>query len=185
MRTVVEIAVKPGRLGEAQAMVASISSQFDGSADLQMLAGDISLLQGDSAGAMTQYRQVATIRANWPLVRRMVAIQSASGDAAGARRTLAQHLRANPREAAAAALLGRMQRDAGNGARATLLLRHAAAIGSGPSDPLLLSDLAELELAAGRGEDALRHARQAQALAPAIHRVAAVLRRLQRQPVGD
>ncbi|MES2698220.1 MAG: tetratricopeptide repeat protein [Pseudomonadota bacterium] len=168
-----------GRLADAAALVAAVSSQFDGSVDLQMVAGDIALLRGDSAGAMAQYRQAATIRSNWPLAQRMVAVLAAQGDAAAARRMLAAHLRNNPREAQAAALLGRMERDAGNRERAIALLRHAAAIGSGPSDPFLLGDLAELEERAGNREQALDHARGAQGIAPANRRLSALVLRLQ------
>lgn len=166
------------RLGEAEALVAGVSSQFDGSVDLQMVAGDIALLQGDFAQAMAQYRQAATIRSNWPLVQRMVTVLAAQGDTAAARRMLAARLRTSPREAQTAALLGRMERDVGNRARATALLRHAAAIGSGPTDPFLLGDLAELEGRAGNRELALDHARAAQHLAPANRRLAALLLRL-------
>jgi predicted Zn-dependent protease len=171
--------VNNGRLGEARSLVAGFASQFAGSVDLQMLAGDGALLAGDNAAALAQYRQVALIRANWPLVQRMVAIELASGNAAGARRLLAAHLRTNPREAAAAAMLGRMERDAGNAAAAAALLRHAAQTGSGPFDPLLLGDLSAVERALGQREPALDHAREASRLAPANSHLAALLQRLQ------
>ncbi|MEO5705685.1 MAG: hypothetical protein ABIT10_06015 [Alteraurantiacibacter sp.] len=171
--------VNSDRLGEAQARVAAIAAEVDGSADLQMLGGDIALLQGDGAGAMAQYRQAATIRRNWPLVQRMGAVLSAQGKAAAARTTLADHLRTNPREVQAAALLGRMERDAGHPAQAAVLLRHAAAIGSGPSDPFLLGDLAELEQRLGQRARAQGHARAALALFPGNRRLTALALRLQ------
>jgi tetratricopeptide (TPR) repeat protein len=171
--------VNAGRLDEARSMVAEIAVQFDGSVDLQMLAGDIALLQGDRATAMAQFGQVATLRSNWPLAQRMVSLLTAAGDTAAARRYLAGHLRSNPREAQAAALLGRMTRDNGNPARAAQLLRHAASIGSGPADPFLLGDLAELELELGERRRALDHARRAHALFPANRRLSALVRRVQ------
>lgn len=170
--------VNTSRLAEARALVAGVASQFDGSADLQMLAGDAALLAGDRAAALAQYRQVALIRTNWPLVRRMAAIDLASGNATGARRLLAQYLRTNPRDAAAAALLGRLQRDSGNGAAAVLLLGHAAGIGSGPADLALLGDLATVEQLLGNREAALDHARAAARLTLANGRMTALLQRI-------
>lgn len=170
--------VNNGRLAQARAQVAGFASQFDGSIDLRMLAGDGALLAGDRVAALAQYRQVALIRSNWPLVRRLVAIELASGNAPRARRLLADHLRTNPREAAAAAMLGRMARDAGNPAAAAALLRHAAQIGSGPSDPLLLGDLAAVEHQLGQREAALGHARVAAGLAPLNSRLTALLQRI-------
>lgn len=177
--------VNNGRVGEARAMVAGIASRFDGSVDLQMLAGDGALLAGDRGAALAQYRQAALIRANWPLVQRTVAIELAGGNAVRARRLLADHLRANPRAPAAAALLGRLERDAGNPAAAAALLRFAAQMGSGPADPLLLGDLAAVEEAMGQRDDARHHARQALRLAPANIRLAALLQRLQDNAAGD
>lgn len=177
--------VNGGRLAEARAVVSGLASEVDGSIDLQTLAGDAALLAGDHAAALAQYRQVALIRSNWPLVQRLVAIELARGNAAGARRLLANHLRTNPRESAAAAMLGRMQRDAGNAAAAALLLGQAAQQGSGPSDPLLLGDLAVVEQGLGQPEQALDHARRASRLVPANSHLAALLQRLAANPAGD
>lgn len=170
-----------GRQGEARASVEGLLQRFPGSADLLMLAGDMELLAGNAAGAMGHYRQVARVRSDWPLVQRMV---SASADGAEARRLLAAFLHQNPRQQAAAAMLGRMQREAGNPARATALLRHASTLGSGPRDPLLLADLAALEAALGHGEQALAHAQAAQALQRGNRRVAQVLGRILALQVG-
>lgn len=170
--------VNNGRVGEARSMVAGIASRFDGSVDLQMLAGDGALLAGDRAAALQQYRQAALIRSNWPLVQRLVAIDLAGGNRAAARRRLGQYLLTNPRDAAAAAMLGRLQHAGGHDAAAALLLRHAAQIGSGPSDPLLLGDLAVVEQALGQRDAAVDHARAAARLAPANSRLTALLQSL-------
>lgn len=170
--------VNNGRVGEARSMVAGIASRFDGSVDLQMLAGDGALLAGDRVAALQQYRQAAVIRSNWPLVQRMVAIDLASGNRAAARRRLGRYLLTNPRDAAAAAMLGRLQHAGGYDAAAALLLRHAAQIGSGPSDPLLLGDLAAVEQALGQRDAAVDHARAAARLAPANSRLTALLQSL-------
>nr|WP_237438240.1 tetratricopeptide repeat protein [Alteraurantiacibacter buctensis] len=170
--------VNNGRVAEARGLVAGVASQFDGSVDLQLVAGDGALLAGDASAARAEYRQVALIRTNWPLVQRMVAIDLASGNVAAARRLLATYLRTNPRDFAAAAMLGRLERDAGNAAAAAALLGYAASAGSGPSDPLLLGDLATVEQALGRREAALDNARHAARLAPANGRLSALLQRL-------
>lgn len=167
-----------GQQGQARSLIGGLLQRFPGSIDLLTLAGDMELLGGNGAAALAHYRQAARIRSNWPLVQRMVSAQVASGDLAQARALLAQHLQRNPREQAAAALLGRMQRDAGNPARATVLLRHAATIGSGPDDPMLLTDLAQLEASLGHGEQALSHVRTAHNLQRRNRRVAQVFGRI-------
>lgn len=176
--------VNNGRLAEARSLVVGVSGQFDGSIDLQMVAGDLALLAGDYAGARSQYLQVAEIRSNWPLLQRLSAIEIADGNVASARRMLADYLRSRPREFAAAAALGRLQRDAGNAGAAAALLEHAARGGSGPSDPLLLAELAEVQQATGRRQEALAQARRAAWLAPANSRLAGLLQRLQGNPTG-
>ncbi len=167
-----------GRTGEARTMVAGFLGQFAGSADLQVVAGDVELLAGDMAAALGHYRQAGRVRSDWPLVRRMVAALTSQGSAPEARALLAAHLAGNPRQQQAAALLGRMQRDAGNPARATALLRHAAALGSGPRDPILLADLAEMEALIGNQDRALATAAAAHAMQRGNRRVAQVLGRV-------
>ena len=167
-----------GQQGQARSLVGGLLQRFPGSVDLLTLAGDMELLGGNGAAALVHYREAAQVRRNWPLVQRMASALVASGDVPQARSLLAEHLRQNPREQAAAALLGRMQRDAGNPARATVLLRHAAAIGSGPDDPLLLVDLAQLDVALGHAEQALIHAQAAHRLHRGNHRVAQVFGRI-------
>ena len=174
----VRLMVEQGRIAEAQALVDGAAAQFDGSADFAMLAGDIALLGGDIDRALALYRQAAVVRSNWPLVQRMAVAFSMQGQGTAARNTLAAHLRANPQEQAAALLLGRLYLAGGNAARAAPLLRHAGAFGAGPSDPLLLADLAEAELALGNGEAALDRAEAAHRLSRANRRVARVLARM-------
>jgi cellulose synthase operon protein C len=172
--------VAEGNQGSAAAEVRQMSAQFEGSIDIALLAGDIALLSGDALAAASHYRRAGGVRRNWPLVRRDVALLTAAGDLAGARQLLADYLRANPREQAAAAMLGRMHLQAQNPQQASVYLRHAATIGPGPFDALLLSDLATSELAEGRREVALNHATAAHQLARGNRRVAAVLERVKR-----
>ncbi len=167
-----------GQYAEARAKTAELGAQFSGSIDLEVLSGDVELLAGSPEAALAFYRRAAVVRRNWPLVRRIVAAHSQTGDERAARQELARHLSQNPRDAAAAALLGRMQRNAGNPARATALLRHAASLGSGLRDPLLLADLAELELAIDNGDLAAAHAGTAHDLQRGNRRVARSLARV-------
>lgn len=167
-----------GQQAEARSLVGGLLQRFPGSIDLLTLAGDMELLGGNGAAALPHYRQAARVRSNWPLVQRMVSALVASGAEPQARALLADHLRHNPREQRAAALLGRMQRDAGNPARATVLLRHAASLGAGPDDPLLLADLAQLEASLGHAEAALERASAAHRLQRGNRRVAQVFGRI-------
>lgn len=174
-----------GQQAEARALVGGLLQRFPGSVDLLTLAGDMELLGGNGGAALEYYRQAAQVRRDWPLVQRMVSAFVASGSLPQARNLLAEHLRQNPREQAAAAMLGRMQRDAGNPARATVLLRHAASLGSGPDDPALLADLAQLEAQLGHGEEALDRAQAAHAFQRGNRRVAAVLGRVLAMQGGE
>lgn len=167
-----------GRAPEAQELARDMLAQYPSSIDLQLLAGDVHLLSGNPAEALGQYRHAAQARSNWPLVQRMAAALIMLEDSEAARREVAAHLAQNPRASGAAALLGRMQRDAGNPARATVLLRHAAGSGAGSSDPLLLAELAELEMVVGDMAQAERHAVKAHDLQRGNRRVARALSRL-------
>ncbi len=168
-----------GQAAQAQARVSGLLQQFAGSADLEVVAGDVHLVAGDAAAALALYRQAAKVRRDWPLVQRMVAALTALGSPDAARAEVADYLAGNPRQQPAAALLGRMQREAGNPARATVLLRQAAGLGPGGRDALLLADLAEMEAVIGNGEQAMGHAAAAHALYRGNRRVARVLARIE------
>ncbi|GAA0277990.1 hypothetical protein GCM10009127_18620 [Alteraurantiacibacter aestuarii] len=177
--------IDEGRMAEAQQASAALLERFPGSIDLGLLSGDVSLLAGDPGTALVRYRHAAQVRNNWPLVQRMVAALVQQGEHIQARRVLAGYLAQNPRDSAAAALLGTMQRDAANPARAALLLRHAAASAPGSLDPLLLSDLAELELVVGDQAQAQLHAQAAHRLQRGNRRVAAALARVYDMRAGQ
>lgn len=174
-----------GRYAEARALKAQLLEQFAGSVDIELLAGDVELLAGNSQAARSHYNSAAQVRTNWPLVRRLVLATLRIGDDAGARRMLAGHIAQNPREAAAVALLGRMQREAGNPARAAVLLRYAAGVGAGKSDPLLHAELAELEAGLGLTQEAQDSARFANGLQRSNQRVALALARTIELGGGD
>lgn len=162
-----------GDTAGAQAMIAGLLERFAGSADLEVLAGDVALLAGDREQALEYYRQAAIIRRDWPLVQRLVA--ALGSDSAAARGLLAEHLAEHPLQEEAAALLGRLHAQAGNRERAAMFLRHAAAQPAGRRDPLLLADLALLEQQSGHGGAALARAQEANRLARSNRHVARVL----------
>lgn len=173
-----------GQASDARALVNGLLAQFPGSADLQVVAGDVELLAGNGAAAMAHYRAASLVRSDWPLVRRMVAALTAQGTPDQARAVLAEHLSQNPRQQAAAAMLGRMQRDLANPARATALLRQAAGLGGGTRDPLLLADLAEMEAVVGNTDRGVALASVAHDQHRGNRRVAQVFGRL-RAMQGD
>lgn len=151
-----------------------LSSRHPGSIDYQTLLGDAELLAGSPQEALRQYRRVAKVRSNGPLIRRMVAALDRLGDTKGAHLVLEQHLSGNPRDSEAARMLARREALAGRDQQAAALLRHAARIGSGPRDPLLLAELARQEWRLGAGGAARRYGLVAQALYPAHVEIAAL-----------
>lgn len=165
------------RFAEARALSGELLEQFPGSVDILSLAGDVELMAGNDQAALRHFREAAQVRSNWSLVRRMAFAMERMGDEEGARRLLANYLAFNPRVPAASAMLARLQRSAANPARAALLFRHASGIGSGRSDPLLLTELMEMEAAVGHESDALATALRAEALQRGNYRVARVLAR--------
>lgn len=166
-----------GRDEEARARSLRLVETFPDSGDVARVSGDVLLFAGWPAGAVAQFSRAAEIRSDMALVRRRVAAAQAMGADASARRIAAEHLARNPRDAAAAALLGRMLGMEGDWNRAAALLAHARLMG-GAHDPRLLADLAAAQLMAGdpRGADAT--ARRARLLQPANARVADVLERV-------
>lgn len=166
-----------GRYADARSMVSALLAQYPGSVDLEMLAGDVELLARSPDTALEFYRQAASVRSGWPLVRRIAVAHGMSGRDTQARGILADHLAGRPRDQQAAAMLGRMHRDAGHPARAAVFLRHAASFGSGKSDPLLLADLAEVELVLGKPDAAQAHANRANILQRGNRHVARALAR--------
>lgn len=164
-----------GQLAEAREMAGQLIQSAPGSADFQLLAGDVELLAGAPDRALDFYGQVALVRTTWPLARRIAMAHSLIGDDAGARRVLSRYLAANPRDAQAAALLGRMQRDTGELTRAAVLMRYACSLGAGGEDPVLLADLAAIETTLGNPELAAELGRAAFALQRGNRHLAAVL----------
>lgn len=162
-----------GRTGEALGFAARLGAHYNGSADVERLRGDVALLAGDPRSALGFYARAARIRRDLSLVERMAAAQRLLGGDGFA--LVADHVARNPADARALALLGRMQGERGDWTAAASTLGHARLLGG--SDPRLLADLAQAELAAGDASAASEAAQRAYALQRANGRVAAVLAR--------
>jgi len=174
-----------GRGEEAADHAAKLLERYPDSADVEVLAGDVALLNRDSAKALALYSSAARIRRDRPLVMRMAAARIASGDRNRARQLLASYLAQNPRDGVIAGWLGQFALEEGEWNRARALLGLARKLGSGGGDPYLLADLARAELETGAGDAAQRDARRAYALQRANGGVAFTLARAMQADGGD
>jgi tetratricopeptide (TPR) repeat protein len=123
-----------GRGAEASALAGQVRQRYSGSIDVDILTGDVALLNDDPAAALEDYQRAAAIRRDFALVERMVAAQQRLGREDAATALLADYLAQNPRSAGAAAALGRLMAARGDERRAGLLLAHARELDGG-SDP--------------------------------------------------
>lgn len=164
-----------GRRGEAIATANRVGLQYAGSSDVEVLGGDVALLTGNPRAALAVYSRAAQVRRDFALVERMVAAERMLGREDEARRLLAGYLNDNPRSAPAAALLGRIEGQAGDLSAATAFLRFANDA-TGRQDPLLLADLAEI--GARRGDGEVSAAQRAYQLQRSNSRIATTLARL-------
>ncbi len=150
----------------------SLGQHFDGSADIARLRGDVALLTRDPTAALGFYASAAKIRCDWSLVERMIAAQRMLGRNDAALALAADHVARNPADGRALASYGRMLAETGDRQRAVAVLAHA-----GQGDPLLLADLAQVQLAAGDTVAARDAAQRAYALQRSNGRVAEILAR--------
>lgn len=163
------------RLPEALAAAEAFRRRFPGSSDALGLAGDALLAAGRPAEALDRYRAAAGIRRSWPLTRRMLAAYAAQNDRSAAYALLTDHLRAEPRNGEAAAMLALLSFDAGRREQGAALLDHALASG-GRRDPRLWALKAEAGLLQGDvagAREAAEHAYRLQRSDPLARRALA------------
>ncbi len=163
------------RLPEATAAAEAFRERFPGSSDALGLAGDALLAAGQPAEALERYRAAAGIRRSWPLTRRMLAAYAVQNDRSAAYALLNEHLRAEPRNREAAAMLALLAFDAGRREQGAALLDHALASG-GRRDPRLWALKAEAGLLQGDvngAREAAEHAYRLQRSDPLARRVLA------------
>ncbi|MEO0062989.1 MAG: hypothetical protein RLZZ08_1549 [Pseudomonadota bacterium] len=89
--------VSEGRMAEAQAQASRMLVRYPGSADVERLAGDVRLLGGDAAGALSAYDRSAAIRNDNALLLRTVWAERALGRADKGERRKEEFLAQNPR----------------------------------------------------------------------------------------
>lgn len=167
-----------GRRGEAKASAARLTARYAGSADVELLAGDVALVAGDPRSALAHYHRSAAIRRNFALIERMVLAERQLGRTAAARVLVADYAAQHPRSGPAAALYGRFLAYERRWPEAAEWLDHARRLPGGYGDPRLLADLSTALLIAGEPEAAEQAARRAYALQRANGRAAAVLARV-------
>jgi predicted Zn-dependent protease len=98
--------IADGRPAEAKREAQIFLARHSGSADAMALAGDAALARGDLAGALAHYREAAKIRRPWPLTRRIAFALHRLGRSGDAAALVRDHLRGEPANAEARALLG-------------------------------------------------------------------------------
>ena len=168
-----------GRIDDAENAAFRLGERYRGSADVQVLAGDVALARGKAGDALANYTAAAEIRRSFPLVERMVAAHRMLGQDGLARELLAEYLRQHPGEGDAALLLGEMAAGEGDWQRARSYLAHARALrGAHARDPLLLASLARAGSETGDTQAALELARAAYRMQRANGRVAQALARV-------
>ncbi|OJW65869.1 MAG: hypothetical protein BGO57_17140 [Sphingomonadales bacterium 63-6] len=148
-----------GNVAEAQAYVTRLGARFAGSADIEVLSGDVALAGRDAARALMLYSNAAQVRRSLSLTQRMVAALRMQGRDAEGRALLAAYLVQHPQDGDAALALGYMQADAGEWNRAEPLLRFAREQRDGGGrDPVLFATLADAALRRGGAGEALADA---------------------------
>lgn len=145
-----------GNTAAAATVVAPLLERYPGSADVEVLAGDVALARGDALKALEYYRSSALIRRSFALVRRMVAAHQMRGQENEGRGLVSAFLAQHPQDAEAAEYLGYLCASAHQWGRAEALLSYAETLRGGrSSDPRLLATLSEAALRRGDEQRAL------------------------------
>lgn len=177
--------IAKGALGEAGRTIASLRGRFSGSADFLTLAGDVALVQGDTAGALAEYETVARIRRSQTLIAKMVAALRQSGRSADARALALDYLRQHPLDRDSVWLAAKLAEVAGDWRQVKLLAGHLRRLAPNTRDPQVIGLLALAQLRLGEAEAALRNATDAYRMQPMNARAAAILALALRKTGGD
>lgn len=130
-----------GNLGLAGQVAEQMRGKNPGSADVQAIAGDIQLLQGNAAGALERYRIAARVRVTSDLVARMALALDRSGQSAAADELVESHLAASPTDRHLGRLAAQRAGRRGDWGRARALFEYLVLLSS--RDPALLGELAQ------------------------------------------
>ena len=171
----------PAARGEASAEVRwrTPGEHYPGSEDISRLRGEWRC--GVIRPVPRELRQASTIRRTGG-VERMIAAYRARGDSAAALALVSDHAARNPADGRALSLFATMLAENGDRLRAAAVLAHVGERG----DPVLLAELARIQLATGHTDHARAAAASYGCSAPTVSwtRSARTLERQQRQAAG-
>ena len=152
------------RDGEAIRLASDLATNFGGSSDIRVLAGDVALAQGDATEALEFYGEAAQVRRPWPLTKKIIAAYRMAENQDAADALLVRHLEAEPLNTEALVLLAERSASDEDWLRVAVLLDSAIASGAGNDTKLLVLRLQAAEAldedaAAQRFEAALAQVR--------------------------
>lgn len=149
------------RFDDAAAVAEGQLERFGGSAEAQMLAGDVRFAARHFAAALERYGRSAEIRLSKPLLRRMLLSYQALGQAARGRALLRAYAEQHPRDGEVALLLSDSAIGAQDWRAAIALLDCALQFGGSERDPRLLLQRSLAKLGTGDVEAARLDAERA------------------------
>jgi tetratricopeptide (TPR) repeat protein len=161
------------RFPEAQAIAGQVRSKFPDSSDVSFISGDVELMSGNPAGALSYYQQSARVRMSEALLDRMVAAELALDRREAAEGLLVKYFQQHPMSGSAAARIGSFALERQDWRRANIFLGFAVDHG-GERDPDRLSASALALVKLNEGGAALPRARKAYLLQPGNSEVANV-----------
>lgn len=164
-----------GGAADARAAIDALGERFAGSADFEVLAGDVALASGDPNSALAHYRSAAEIRRTLALVKRMTAALERLDRAPEALLLAQDYLVEHPQQGDAARLFADLAARQGEWVKARIVLEFLDANGETVGDPQTLILLAIARLRTGAHAEALVAAERAYRLQRANGRVAYAL----------
>lgn len=161
----IRLLMTDGQIDTAIGEALRLQASNPGVADAHLLVGDIEMARENVVGAIAAYQNAREISFTEPVMLRLVAALSRSGDEKAAGETLSAYLSFNPTNLSALRLAGYRNLDARQWANAiTLLERVRARLGY--NDSVLLANLARAYSGAGKLEAATEYAAIAYRIAP-------------------
>lgn len=158
--------LQAGQPGAALERARGLATANPGAYAAQLVLGDALGANGRHGDAALAYQRAANIRFTQDAALRLVDAWRRAGRPEEARKALGLYIAQNPQSLESARLAAAFYLAAGEPGRALPLLRAIEAR-IGPSDALLMTDIARAMLATGDGEGALPYAAHAYRLAPA------------------
>ncbi len=174
-----------GQYKQALELLVGLGKRYPGSADVQVLAGDVALARGEPQIALSNYSGAADIRESFSLIERMAVALDGLGRSHSAEALVADYLRQHPQDSDAALLLGQLAAQDGHWPLARSLFIHVRNLRGGDwHNPLLHSLIARADLQAGNIDQAREEALAAYGMQRSNGHVALVLGRVLQQAGG-